>query len=105
MAHPQGTPRGLHAQQRLDLHDGTNTHNLTVNSTAVIFSGGIQISAAQTLTGNSTAIIHGAPESAIPTTDNGVAWTMVSNSTGVAVVVNTTGTTWKYLNVTTLQPS
>jgi hypothetical protein len=37
--------------------------------------------------------------------DSGVALRMLTNSTGVAAVVNTTGTTWKYLNTTSKQPT
>jgi hypothetical protein len=29
----------------------------------------------------------------------------VSNSTGVCLVINTTGTTWKYIQKTSVQPS
>jgi len=35
----------------------------------------------------------------------GAALGIVSNSTGVALVVNVTGTTWKYLNTTAIQPT
>lgn len=46
-----------------------------------------------------------APLSAIPTARIAPgALQVISNSTGTAVVLNTTGTTWVYLNVTSVQP-
>lgn len=58
----------------------------------------------RTITANTTGFIMTA-ESTAPSTDEGAAITLVSNSTGVAVMVNSTGTTWKYLNVTSVQPT
>ena len=86
---------------------GEATDVITQDSTAVLFSAGIALSgqaSSEAITQNSTAIILPG-ESSIPTTDEGVAFTLVSNSTGVAMAVNTTGTTWKYLNVTSVQPT
>ncbi len=97
----QNSPRGLFAKERIDV--GSN--QVTGNSTALVLSQGVKISDAQTLTGNSTGIVHGDPEAALPSTDEGAAWTIISNSTGVALAINTTGTTWKYLNVTSVQPT
>jgi len=77
MAHPQSTPRGMVAHKRVDI----GTRKMTGNSTAYILDS----------------------ESSLPSTDQGVAFTMISNSTGVAMAVNTTGTTWKYLSVTSVQ--
>lgn len=101
MAHPQSSGRGYVAHERVDV----GTQQLTDDATNLALSSGISLSGLQGLDGNSTAIIHANPESAIPTTDNGAAWTVISNSTGVALAVNTTGTTWKYLNVTSVQPT
>ena len=102
---PQMYFRGLVTTRKLIIGSSGNTAGLTVDSTAVLLSVGVKLNNSQTLTGNSTAIVHGNPESALPSTDNGAAWTIISNSTGVAVAVNTTGTTWKYLNVTSVQPT
>lgn len=120
MAHPQSSPRGLFAKQRIDvgaqqlttnasglvLNNGVKVGSaqLTSDTTSLVLAGGVKISDARYITANSTAYIFTA-EAALPTTDNGIAMSFVSNSTGVAVVVNSTGTTWKYLNVTTVQPT
>ena len=102
MAHPQSSPRQSIAAKRLDI----GSLNIQGNSTSINLSGGIQISAAQVLTADSTGIVHANPVAALPgAIDGGVQWTLVSNSTGVAMAINTTGTTWKYLNVTSLQPT
>ena len=54
MAHPQSTPRGFFSTKRLDI----GTHNVTFNSTAVIFSGPVAFNgvAAKTITANSTGV-------------------------------------------------
>lgn len=82
MAHPQNSPRGLTSHKRLDIGDVQITANGTVKG----------------LTLNGTAALPG-------NVDGGVTFTLVTNSTGVALGVNTTGTTWKYLNVTSVQPT
>jgi len=102
MAHPQSSPRGLFAKNRIDI--GSN--QITGDSSGILLNAGLKISNAQLLTADSTGIVHGNAVSALPgSVDGGIQWTLVSNSTGVAFAVNTTGTTWKYLNVTTLQPT
>lgn len=57
------------------------------------------------LYGNAQAIVQQNPLSAKPSSARGAALGIVSNSTGVALVVNVTGTTWKYLNTTAIQPT
>jgi hypothetical protein len=54
MAHPQSSGRGLFAKQRIDV----GSHNLTFNSTAVIFSGRVAFSgvSGKTIYANSTGI-------------------------------------------------
>jgi len=121
MPQPQNSPRGSFGKKKIVIgsqsitYDSTgivleagvkisDTLYLTSDSTAIVSSGGFKVSDARYLTANSTAFI-GTAEAAIPTTDNGAAFTLVSNSTGVALAVNTTGTTWKYLNVTSTQPT
>lgn len=102
MAKPQSSPRGFWAKNRFDV--GSN--QLTGNSTALILNAGIKISNAQTITGNSTGLVFGNPASALPgNVDNGVLIGLLSNSTGVALFINSTGTTHKYLNVTSVQPT
>jgi len=106
MAHPQTTPRGVIAARLIQLNDTSgNSTNLTQDSTGVVLSGGVKLNSARIITANSTAYTLTA-ESVLPgNVDGGVAFTIVSNSTGVAMAVNTSGTTWKYLNVTTKQPA
>ena len=102
MAHPQSSPRGLFAKNRIDV----GSQQITQNSTALILSGGIKISNAQTFTGNSTGLVAGNAASALPgNVDNGILFGILSNSTGVALFVNSTGTDHKYLNVTSIQPT
>lgn len=101
MARSQGTPRGRMVKGAFAI----GSYGLTTNSTGIVFSGGVKLSSAQGLSGNSTGIIFNNPEAALPETDNGAAITLISNSTGVALAVNSTGTTWKYLNVTSIQPT
>lgn len=82
MAHPQNSPRGLFTKNGVAIGGQTLTYNTTTNG--LTFSN---------------------PVSAKPSTDQGNTISLVKNSTGVALVVNTTGTTWKYLNVTSKQPT
>ena len=81
MAHPQSSFRGLWAKNRIDLKQ----QQLTGNSTGIVWSGG--------------------PSSLPGNVDNGKLIGVISNSTGVALFINTTGTTHKYLNVTSAQPT
>ena len=46
------------------------------------------------------------PLSALPTSSTENAFRFIKNSTGVrALAINTTGTTWKYFNLTSVIPS
>ena len=102
MAHPQSSPRGLWAKNRIDV--GAN--QITGNSTALVLSAGVKVSNAQTLTANSTGLVFGDPASALPgNVDNGVTVGVISNTTGVALFVNTTGTEHQYVNTTSIQPT
>ena len=99
--HSQSSPRGLWAKNRIDI--GSN--ELTGDSTALVLSAGVKISDARYITADTTGFVLTA-ESALPgNVDGGIQFTAISNSTGVALAVNSTGTTWKYLNVTTAQPT
>ena len=125
MARPQNSPRGLFskgviavgaAQLSADstgnvkASGGVKVSNgnatLTGNSTGhLVLSGGVKLNNVQTVRANSTGnLIVGAPLAAKPTTDQGVAFGIVSNSTGVGIVVNSTGVTWKWLATTAVQP-
>jgi hypothetical protein len=82
------------------------TSVMTGDTTGVVFEAGIKISDAQGLTANSTGLVFVNPDTTLPgNVDNGVLIGLISNSTGVAAFINSTGTTHKYLNVTTLQPT
>jgi hypothetical protein len=101
MAHPQSSPRGLWAKNRIDI--GAN--QLTGDSTALVLNQGLKVSNARYITADSTGFVL-TSEAALPgDVDGGVQFTMISNSTGVCMAVNSTGTTWKYLNTTDAQPT
>jgi hypothetical protein len=101
MAHPQSSPRGLWTKNRIDI--GSN--QLTGDSTALVLNAGVKVSNARYITADSTGFILTAEASLPGSVDGGNQFTLISNSTGVALAVNSTGTTWKYLNVTTDQPT
>ena len=97
----QFSPRGLFRKSRVDV----GAQQLTDGTTYLNLNNGIRISGARVLSANSTAFVAGTTESAIPTTDEGAAFTIGENSTGVFMAINSTGTTWKYLNTTSVQPT
>lgn len=102
MARPQNSARGLFAKARVDV----GSQQVTYSATHAIFSGGITISNAQGITANSTGLVFGNAASALPgAVDNGVLVGVGSNSTGVFLFVNSTGTTHKYFNLTSVQPT
>lgn len=126
MARPQNSPRGLFSKNGIAVGAATITADstgnvkasggvkvsngaatLTGNSTGnLVLSGGVKLNNVQTLKSNSTgALVVGAPLAAKPSTDQGVAFGIVSNTTGVGIVVNSTGTTWKWLSTTATQPT
>lgn len=102
MAHPQNSPRGLFAKNAIYI----GAQQLTDDGTDLVFNSGIKINDARVIKANSTGLSITA-ETALPTTRTaGYNWTVITNSTGAsAVAVRTTGTTWKYLNVTALLPT
>lgn len=103
MARAQHSPRGNTGGKSLLVGAGTLTGDSTGN---VVLSAGLKLSnAALLLRANSTALIWGTPKAAKPTTANGAAVTVVSNSTGVALAINVGTTTWKYLATTSVQPT
>lgn len=67
----------------------------------------LDLSAKQSLTGLSTGIVFGDVVSTLPgnVTGNSALLGMLTNSTGHAAIINTTGTTHKYLLTTTKQPT
>jgi hypothetical protein len=128
-AHPQSTPRGTWTKKRFDvgaqqLTDGVTYLNLnngirisglaggllTADASQVILPGGVKISnaAGGALTANANATVFPlaiqlTATSADPSARVGPgAVKFESNSTGAMLALNTTGTTWKYLNVTSV---
>ena len=124
MARPQNSPKGLFSKNRIDVGANQITGNstalllsggvrvsgvqmITGNSTAVVFGEGVRVSDAQTLTGNSTGLIHADSVGALPGNVAGAKVIGVIDlpTTGIAVFINTTGTTYKYLSLTSVFPS
>jgi len=125
MAHPQSSFRGLFAKKRIDiganqltgdstsliLNAGIKVSNaaggaLTANSTGLIAAKGVKISNNLMLTANSTGCVGSADAgSALPGAVSDNVFQIGSNSTGSWLAVRTTGTTWKYLNVTAVLPT
>lgn len=82
------------------------TSYATQNSTGVKLPTGLALSAQTSyITQNSTGFAFPA-KTGLPSARSAAKWAFLTNSTGTnAVMVNTTGTTWKYLNVTTVLPT
>ena len=130
MAHPQSSPRGYVAKQRIDVAgaqatadttgnlrlnaglalSGETTDIITQNSTALLLAGGLALSGETTdvITQNSTAVAMPSGLtlknlSAAPATRYAPGSAVfVTNSTGSMIALNTTGTTWTYCNVTSV---
>lgn len=106
MAHPQSTPRGAFARNRIEV--GAN--QLTSNASGLKLNLGLALSGEGTdfITQDSTAVILPSnlrlkKLTAVPSGRQSPGTIcMVGNSTGNMIACNTTGTTWKYLNVTSV---
>ena len=73
---------------------------ITGNATGIVLVGGVKISNKQTLTANSTGYISSVV-AAKPSARSAAKLAFYTNSTGInALMVNTTGTTWKFLRAT-----
>ena len=122
--HPQNSPRGLLAKHLFVVPAGkgimfdsysTGSNLLSANGTGLKVAGSILLAGyserTSLIAANTTglkvrggAIIGTDVSSALPTSeDKGIAMQLIENSTGVAVVLNTTGTTWKFLHTTDAQ--
>lgn len=124
MTRPQNSAKGYIAKERLDIggvqltYDSTDnlllngglqlsdvsTAVLTADSTGnLVSAGGIEVSGVSTglLTANSTGLTLAATQ----ITGGTVSVRTVSNSTGVGLQLNSTGTTWVWFNTTTAQPT
>jgi hypothetical protein len=82
---------------------GQTAEPATQNSTGFLFPDQIRVGGQRYIGGNTTAYLF-TTETGLPTSDGGnYKWTFVVNSTGVAgFAINTTGTTWKYCQMTSL---
>ena len=128
--HPQNSPRGLFSKVKVLV--GNAGLSLIGDSTAITASGGVRLSGNSTglLTHNTTGtlVVNGAatvagtlgingyvvtggasaltgPSAALPGALSTGSIVFGANSTGGFVGVRGTGTGWKYLNVTTAQPT
>lgn len=87
------------------LSDGTNTLYLSVDASGLIIPGRVTVNSVRNISANSTGFIFGA-QAAKPSARSASKVTFLTNSTGNnAIVINTTGTTWKYCNVTSVLPT
>ena len=121
MAHPQNSPRGLFAKNRIDLGSNqiTNassglkfnlglalsggTDYITANSTATVLPTGLALSAqSDYFTANSTAPLIFPSTAVLPSTRVVGGLVFVSNSTGKMLAYHSTGTTWKYASATSV---
>lgn len=71
-----------------------------------LVAGTLDLNGVMQLTANSTGIVTADYEASLPgAVDNGLLYGFISNSTGFAMFLNTSGTTHKYFQVTTKQPT
>ena len=84
----------------------SNQANATITGDAsgIVVAGAIKISNKKSISANATGLIL-PTSAAIPTARSSCKFAILTNSTGNAVLINTTGTTWKYLNVTSVLPT
>jgi hypothetical protein len=79
---------------------GQANATLTGNSTGLIVAGGVKVANQKTVSANSTGWIFTAAATK-PATRSAAKIAFLTNSTGKnTIMVNTTGTTWKYLYLT-----
>lgn len=121
MARAQNAYKGRFNKQVVSL--GSSTATISANSTGLVVAGGIRFSskANATITGNSTGAVFNASvrvsnqkyiganstgfiftaAATKPATRSSAKWAFFTNSTGVSsLAINTTGTTWKFVTMT-----
>jgi hypothetical protein len=111
VAHPQNSPRGLFVKNSFAIPAGkglqfddysASANLLTADANGLVLAGGVKVSNQKLLKANSTGLIL-PTASAKPSTDSDSKFVLVLDSTGRAnIAVNTTGTTWKYMTVTSV---
>lgn len=103
MPHPQSSWKGLWAKQRYDVAYSGGSQAITADSTGVILSGQIKVQNAAYIGHDGTSYLF-STRTALPQArhaNNRVAF--IKDSTGrFNIGINTTGTTWKFLRVTSV---
>ena len=100
--HPQSSPRGFFAKQKV----AVGGNELTASGTTVVFPAAIKISNAQEISGNATGIFFNDTVGSLPANvTTGIHFGVMVNSTGTAPFVNLGGTTNRFINVTATQPT
>ena len=110
----RNSPRGLFAKKRfvvtpsggVQFNDYSATVDLlTADSTGLRVAGQLRVSGQKRIGANSTGFIFTAAASK-PAVRSASKWAFITNSTGVnGILINTTSTTWKYANVTSVLPT
>lgn len=113
--HPNNSFRGLWAKEEFIVPGAKgvmfetyseSSNLLTANSTGLVVAGGVKVNNKLHVRANSTGFSFGAVAAKPSARTAGYNWSFLTNSTGVsAVMLRTTGTTWKYLNVTSVLPT
>ncbi len=79
---------------------------MTASGSTLVLSGAIKISNAQEISGNATGILFNDTVGSLPANvTTGIHFGVMVNSTGTAPFVNLGGTTNRFINVTTKQPT
>ena len=107
MARAQNARRGFLQKQTLTVGTATiTTGTITTATITTLTPTTLDIGGVMSLTANSTGIKTADYEADLPgNVDNGLLWGFISNSTGFCMFINSSGTTHKYLQVTTKQPA
>lgn len=114
MTKAQNSPRGLFKKANAEFTAATVTTLTasTFSGTSTAFgvttltAGTLVLGAgANSITSPSAGVVTLSSTGTAPTTDKGRAIACLFNSTGVALMINSTGTTWKYLSTTSEQPT
>lgn len=102
MAHPQNSPRGLFAKHAVRVPTGKGLWFDNYSTSAALINAdatGVSIAAA--------GVKSSSPASALPgDADRAASAVFISDGTGrVAIGLNTSGTTWRYLATTSKYPT
>ena len=99
------TPRRHTAHRRITISDGTGNDTVITNdSDGLSLDGALTLSDDKYINANSTGFFFEFATS-VPSTRSDAKFLQITDSTGTAFVINQTGTTWVYLNTTSVRPS